>query len=220
MRPSIYSSDDIIQSFYRNKVLTKKQLQDLWGGSTMTGWRILRHHGYMVSYNFRGKYYTLNDIAEFDDHGTWSYRNIRFSRYGTLYNTIRALVASSASGLNTDELEKILGVNIRSALSRLYAQNRISREKFEGVFVYLAQQEVNRQQQRRRRHVEIRLTPKHDALPRSDLIIAVLIELIQRIELEPKQLARRLSRKGIKLSTAQIQTIFHHYNLDTKKKRP
>ena len=91
MRPSIYSSDDIIQSFYRNKVLTKKQLQDLWGCSTMTGWRILRHHGYMVSYNFRDKYYTLNDIAEFDDHGTWSYRNIRFSRYGTLYNTIRAL---------------------------------------------------------------------------------------------------------------------------------
>ena len=186
----------------------------------MTTWRILRHHGYSVSYNFRGKFYTLNDIAEFDDHGIWTYRNIRFSRYGTLYSTIGALVTSSTSGLNTDELEKILGVNIRSALSRLYAQNRISRKKIEGLFVYLAQQEVKRQEQVRRRHGEVQLTRKQDALPAPDLIIAVLIELIQRIELEPKQLARRLSRKGIKLSTAQIQTIFLHYDLDNKKKCP
>ena len=218
MRPSIYSSDDIIQSFYQNKVLTKKQLQDLWGCSTMTGWRILHQHGYIASYNFRGKYYTLTDIAEFDNHGIWTCRNIRFSRYGTLYNTIKALVAGSTSGLNTDELEKILGVSIRSALSRLYAQDKINREKIEGVFVYLAQQEVNKQEQVRRRNAGIRLARKQDTLPANDLVISVLIELIQRIELEPKQLARRLSRKGIKLSAAQIQTIFLHYDLDSKKK--
>jgi len=220
MRPSIYSSDDLVQSFYRNKVLTKQQLQDLWGCSTMTGWRILRRHGYITSYNLRGKFYTLDDVAEFDGHGIWSYRNIRFSRYGTLYNTIRALVASSTSGLNTDELEKILGVNIRSALSRLYAQNRINREKIEGVFVYLAQQEMNRQKQLKQRNVEVKLARKEDVLPEPSLIIAVLVELIQRIELEPKQLTRRLLRKGIKISTAQIQTIFLHYGLDNKKKLP
>ena len=196
MRPCVYFSDDIIQSFYRAKVLTKKQLQDLWGCSTMTTWRILHHHGYIASYNFRGKFYTLSDIGEFDENGIWIYRSIRFSRYGTLYNTIRALVASSTSGLNTDELEKILGVNVRSALSRLFAQNRISREKFEGIFVYLAQQEVNRQEQLRQRHGEIRLARKQDALPAPDLIIAVLIELIQRIELEPKQLVRHLRKFG------------------------
>ena len=84
----------------------------------------------------------------------------------------------------------------------------------------MAQQEVNRQEQLRQRHGEIRLARKQDALPAPDLIIAVLIELIQRIELEPKQLARRLSRKKIKLSTAQIQSIFLHYDLGNKKKRP
>ena len=68
---------------------------------------------------------------------------------------------------------------------------KINREKIEGVFVYLAQQEVNKQEQVRRRNVEIRLARKRDALPTPDRIIAVLIELIQRIELEPKQLACR-----------------------------
>ena len=53
-------------------------------------------------------------------------------------------------------------------------------------------------------------------LPEPDRIIAVLIELIQRVELQPQQLVRRLSRKGIKINTAEIQTIFLHYQLKKK----
>ena len=88
------------------------------------------------------------------------------------------------------------------------------------VVSFVRSPEFCRQEQLRQRHGEVQHARKQKALPPPDLIIAVLIELIQRIELEPKQLACRLSRKGIKLSIPQIQSIFLQYDLDNKKKRP
>jgi hypothetical protein len=57
-------------------------------------------------------------------------------------------------------------------------------------------------------------------LPEPERIIAVLVEIIQRqqVQLQPQQLSSRLSRKGIKISTSEIDAIFRHYQL-TKKKR-
>jgi len=57
-------------------------------------------------------------------------------------------------------------------------------------------------------------------LPEPERIIAVLVEIIQRqqVQLQPQQLSRRLSRKGIKISTSEIDAISLHYQL-TKKKR-
>ncbi|HKL58901.1 MAG TPA: hypothetical protein VJ863_03300 [Sphaerochaeta sp.] len=39
---------------------------------------------YLGSYNHNGRFYTLAGIPQFDEHGLWGYKNIRFSRFGTL----------------------------------------------------------------------------------------------------------------------------------------
>ena len=57
-----------------------------------------------------------------------------------------------------------------------------------------------------------------ERLPEPERIIAVLVELIQRVELQPQQLARRLARKGIQITLAEIRAILDHYQL-TKKNR-
>jgi hypothetical protein len=59
MRPIKFKQKDIVALFYKEKVLTKEQLFERCGFSDMTAWRILSEHGYISSYNFNAKYYTL-----------------------------------------------------------------------------------------------------------------------------------------------------------------
>jgi len=215
MRPIEFPRNDILESFYREKVLTKEQLLQIMGCSTMTAWRILSARGYLSSYNFNARYYTLADIPVFDKHGLWSYRKVRFSRYGLLTNTVAGLVCNSTSGLGSNELQDLLFVKVAPILAKLYSQGKLHREKVKGVFVYLHKNEYSWQRQLNKRQSEVP-ERKPMRLPGPDLIIAILVELIQRVELQPQQLARRLSGKGIKINTAQIQAVFQHYQL-TKK---
>lgn len=188
----------------------------LSGCSNMTAWRILSKHGYITSYNFNATYYTLADIPKFDKDGLWSYRNIRFSRYGSLTDIVTALVCSSTSGLDANELLGILAVNVTPTLTNLYRKGKLKREKVGGVFVYLHTQDKERQTQLTMRQSKRERAFERMALPEPERIIAVLVELIKRVELEPQQIARRLSTKGIKITLAEIQAIFAHYQLPKK----
>ena len=217
MRPKKFTKKDIVDLFYKQKILTKKQLFQMFGCSNMTAWRILSEHGYISSYNFNAQYYTLIDIPVFDKNGLWSYRKVAFSKYGSLTNTVIALVFNSPSGLEKNELQQLLGLNVIPILSKLYQQGKLYREKLDGIFVYLQTNEDNRRRQLSNRASDI-IKEKHRQLPEPERIIAVLVELIQRVQLQPQQLARRLSRKGIKVTTTEIRAILQHYQL-TKKNR-
>jgi len=217
MRPKEFTKKDIVELFYKQKILTKKQLTQTYGCSNMTAWRILSEHGYITSYNFNAKYYTLTDIAVFDKNGLWSYRKVRFSKYGSLTNTVVAVVFNSRCGLEKNELQQLLGVNVIPIVSMLYRQGKLYREKVDGIFVYLQTNEDQWRRQLSNRAADI-IKDKHRQLPESERIIAVLVELIQRVELQPQQLARRLSRKGMKVTTTEIRAILQHYQL-TKKNR-
>lgn len=217
MRPKKFTKKDIVDWFYKHKILTKKQLFQMCGCSNMTAWRILSEHGYISSYNFNAKYYTLTDIAIFDENGLWSYRKVGFSKYGSLTNTLIALVFNSRSGLEKNELQHLLGVNVIPILSKLYHQGKLYREKIDGIYVYLQTNEDERRRQLSNRASDI-VKQKPRQLPEPERIIAVLVQLIHRVELQPQQLTRRLSRKGIKVTTTEIRAIFEHYQL-TKKNR-
>ena len=74
------------------KVATKKRLCHKLQISHMTVVRALKKFGYYTSYNKNSAFYTLHDIPEFDTHGLWALRDIYFSRYATLDETIVALL--------------------------------------------------------------------------------------------------------------------------------
>ncbi len=217
MRPVRFSQKAFIELFYQHKVLRKEKMLKLSGCSNMTAWRILSKQGYMTSYNFNAAYFTLADIPEFDKNGLWSYRNIRFSRYGSLTDTVTALVLSSTSGLNANELLAILAVNVTPTLINLYRKSTLKRDKVGGLFVYLHPEDKERQKQLTMRQSKRERALERMALPEPERIIAVLVELIKRVELEPQQITRRLSTKGIKITLAEIEAIFAHYQLSEKK---
>ena len=80
-----YPTDTLARLLRDQKVATMPQLKNALGTSvTFTVLRKLAPLGYRSSYSHGGTYYTLDSIAQYDERGLWSYRDIHFSRHGTL----------------------------------------------------------------------------------------------------------------------------------------
>jgi hypothetical protein len=103
--------------------------------------------GYRTSYSHSGTYYTLDSIAQFDEHGLWSHGDIRFSRYGTLMDTAEALVNQSVAGYQVPELEAVVHVATKDALRQLVQGGRLFRQPWEGRYLYCALDRTRRQEQ-------------------------------------------------------------------------
>lgn len=212
MRTPVFQLQDLLNAFRRNKVLTKEELLQVTQCSTMTAWRLLQRHGYCTSYNCNARYYTLAGIPQFDQHGLWSFGKIRFSKWGSLTETVIALVENSQAGMTAEQLQKLLFVkDLRSALGRLYREGRLAREKIRGRFVYFPREGASDRRERRR---QMESPP---VLPPLEQIIALLVEIIQRPKNSPRQWARRLARQQIQLSQEDILAILDHYQIDRKK---
>jgi hypothetical protein len=102
----------------------------------VTVFRKLKELGYRTSYSHRGGYYTLDEIALFNDLGLWSFRSVCFSRYGTLVNTCEAFVSASERGYFAEELDNLLHVETKAALLKLFRARRVSREEVSGRYLY------------------------------------------------------------------------------------
>lgn len=119
----------------------------------VTVFRKLRELAYHSSYSHRGKYYTLDEIARFDERGLWSFRSVWFSKHDTLVRTCEVLVTDSEAGYATDELAQILHVGVKDPLRKLAGEGRIVRERLVGRFVHFAVDDAVRKEQVRARHV-------------------------------------------------------------------
>jgi len=143
-----YPAEKLISLLNRQKVATMPQLKEALGTSvTYTILRKLSPLGYRSSYSHGGTYYTLDSMAHYDDLGLWSFRDIHFSRHGTLLNTAEALVTQSAAGYQVPELEAVVQVASKDALRQLVRGERLSRREWQGRFLYCALDRTRRQEQ-------------------------------------------------------------------------
>ena len=70
MRPFFYSSDELRSLLMRTKIATLDELKQALGSSVdVTVFRKIKPLDYLPSYSHRGRYYTLRDIARFDEDG-------------------------------------------------------------------------------------------------------------------------------------------------------
>lgn len=218
MRTQVYQLQDVLNAFQRRKVLSKDELLDAVGCSTMTAWRLLRQHGYYTSYNDNARHYTLADIPQFDEDGLWTYQKARFSRWGSLTDTIVGLVGESSAGLTADQLRRLLHLkDAQPLLIRLIQRKLLRREKMESCFVYFPLQETPRRKLQEQRKKEIERAQAVGDLPPLEHIVALLVQIIQGPRDTPRQWARRLAQRGIRIGTKQIQAILEYYGIDSKK---
>ena len=148
MNTTKYHLQALRQFFDLHKIATLDQLRKALGSpARCTVFRKLAALQYLSSYSHRGKYYTLQSIAQFSEQGLWNFHSVWFSRFGNLLQTAQAFVHHSPAGYTAAELKDMLQVKTKHALTQLVRDGRLQRETLDSVYVYLcAQKEVASQQ--------------------------------------------------------------------------
>ncbi len=137
MKTEQFKTEVLANLLYKRTIATMDELKAaLETDVYLTVLRKLRKLGYITSYSHRGQYYSLEELAEFDDDGLWRFGPAHFSRHGTLLATAEALVTQSDAGFYPAELENMLDVGVKETLLNLYRKECISRESFGGRYLY------------------------------------------------------------------------------------
>ncbi len=156
MRPTTYHAQDLVDFLRREKIASIAQLKKALGTSAnATVFRKLKELSLRTSYSHRGSYYTLDETADFDDMGLWSFREVWFSRHGTLLSTAQECINESVAGYFADELEQALHVEVRAAVLKLVREERITRQKVVGKYLYCATDSTLRKRQMTARQVHL-----------------------------------------------------------------
>lgn len=184
--------------------------------SRMSVFRRMKEVDYLSSYTHTCRFYTLRGIPQFDALGLWHYRDVGFSRAGTLKASVVDLVDSSPAGRTPRELHELLRVRVNNALLDLARERKIRRESSaveRSLYVSVAEARASEQLARR---LEAGAT---EGRPHSDLVIEVLLELLDAatVDATPAEVAQRLRARGVGATAEQVRQVFERYKLGRKK---
>jgi hypothetical protein len=187
MRPTVFSSDVLRRFLHKKRIASLPQLKQLLGTEAdITVFRKLQQLSYRTSYSHRGRFYTLDEIAEFDEQGLWSFDSVWFSRHRTLVDTAEVCVTQAPAGYFAAELEGVLHVPVKEPLLQLVRQHKITRHTESGLYLYCAyNRETQQRQLQARQHLEqsasgISPAPVSDELRAAIVLFASLLDEQQR----------------------------------------
>ncbi len=203
----------VIQKFKNKKIVTIVILTGWLSCSITTARRRLTAWGAYTSYNRNGRYYTLPEIADFDDNGLWRYQGVFFSKHGNLKQTFAHLVIQSAQGLSSTELGELLGLEPRSFLSHFRDHPEIFRENLMGRWIWFAADPKICEQQKQARLAQAVPGPR---LPTDTEAVMILVDLIKHPNSGLEQVAQRLKPKGLPIDVNNIRQLLVHHGLEKK----
>jgi hypothetical protein len=189
--------------------------------SRMTVVRALKSYGYFSSFNFNSSYFTLKDTPDFDKAGLWFHGQIGFSRYGSLTQTIKAIVEHSEKGYTVVELQKLLGTKVHNQLSLLCRKGMLTRFYLGRNCVYTSVESKLQASQKAQRKGQIKkpeaittiqVPPGLEALT----VIRLLVEMIQEPDATAASLSQRLQRRGLHITAEQVRGVIEFYSLVKK----
>ena len=199
----------VIQSFNNEKVVTITLLATWLSCSVTTARRRLGTWKSYTSYNHNGRYYTLPEIAEFDDNGLWWHQGVFFSKHGNLKQTLIYLVSHSERGLSGSELGVLLGLQPRSFLSHFRDHPELHREHVEGRWIWYSGDRETYEKQRQMHSA----TTKKARMPSDMEAVMILVDLIQYPNSGLAQIAERLKLKGLNIDVDTIRQLLAHHDL-------
>lgn len=217
MGPKTIDPSIAIRLLNDNKIATLDELkQVLKTHSTMTVFRKLKALDYLSSYSHRGKYYTLNEIADFGDSGLWSYQSVWFSKHGNLIETAKEFIDKSTAGFTANELESVLHVQVKHPLLRLFQNRRIDRKKISGRYVYINAEPKKQKSQitvRKQSTLELDLDLSYDIQTLADELKAAIILFFSLLNEKQRRLYAGL--ESFKLGHGGDQKIANLFAIDT-----
>ena len=189
MRPTVFSASLLRRFLLKNRIATLSQLKQLLGTeSDITVFRKLKELSYRTSYSHRGSFYTLDEIAAFDERGLWSFDAVWFSRHGTLVATAEICVTQAPAGYFASELEDLFHVTVKEPLLRLIGQDRIARQTVSGLYLYCASNPRTRQQQLQARQVLLESAAAESADTASDELRAAIVLFASLLDEQQRRL--------------------------------
>jgi len=206
---------EIFIKLKNQKVLTMLELTSILICSERTVQRRLKDWRAYTSYNKNGCYYTLPDIPRFNKYGIWKYKDIYFSKFGNLKNTVINVVKKSDAGLSAQELSDITGMSSYTFLSHFKNDVNIHREKHKGVYIYFSIEPFKLKMQRNERESIIHSNATLD-LPTDVEAISILVELIKKPKANIDQLARGVRRNGTSISNEKIFNLLTYHGIEKK----
>ena len=184
--------------------------------SRTTVFRALSAQGYLTSSSHAGRFYTLEEIPQFDDDGLWRHGEVLFSEYRTLRETIVRLVERAPAGRTHAELRERLRLRVQDTLHDLTEDQKIDRVRIERLFVYVTiEQAVARAQIARRKEVHERAAA---AALSAVAVLEVLLEVIHGtgVWMAPKVVSRRLEARGVSVSPEQVEGVYREHGIEKK----
>jgi len=161
MRTNKFSTESLVQLFLKEKVITFDQIKNALGTTVkMTAIRKLKSLNYNTSYSHTGKYYTLHSIANYNKLGLWEFKNVYFSKFGSLKDTIENLVCLSQEGYSALELKQILKTEVQKPLFQLYSDGCLYREQIGDVYHYFSPHSYHLQKRIRSTQIDALLKDK------------------------------------------------------------
>ncbi len=154
MKTPHYSIETLRAYLEQRLIASFEQIRKKLGNpARATVFRLFDKAEVLNSYSHRGKYYTVQSIPRFSAEGLWEYDTVRFSRFGNLLRTLKALVERSGCGCSAQELHEQLGVETKHALVQLVRRQQVRRISLGGMYVYFSgDADQSREQQKARRH--------------------------------------------------------------------
>jgi len=204
----------LVRTFLGPRVLMLGELGERLACCRNTVLRRLKEHGYHTSYNLRGKFMTIDEVAHFDSRGLWAAKGARFSQWGTLKDTIHHFVEVSEKGMTHEELSTILGLRVHDTLLGLVREGKIRRNRLGPTYVYSSARRSRERQQTRRRREFLASVQRARATSRQK--IATLLELIKDPKATRQEIVVRCKRAGVAISGEVVDAIFDEYELDKK----
>ena len=203
-------ADSIFNLFDLRKILTVQEIKSIIGKSLRTTHSRLKQWNALTSYNKNGRYYTLPQIADFNEHGIWSYQGINFSRHGNLRRTFIYLVTSSHKALNSTEIGHILQMPPHSFLSHFSNIKGINRRKLDGRYFWYIRE---LQYQNAANPSKIVFTSINDTLG-----IQILVLCIKHPDLDNIGIVKSLEQQGVIVGEEQIAFFFSSHGIEKKRK--
>jgi len=175
MRPPEFSADTILALLRKQTIASLPEVMAALGTrARRTAFRKLKDLAARTSYSHRGRYYTLDELADFDELGLWAFGGVRFSRVGTLVATAESFVNQAQAGHFGEELDNLLHVGAQDALRKLVRDERLTRHKLAGQFLYCAADRTQQARQLRARRLLLATPGLVRPLPDAELMPAEL----------------------------------------------
>jgi hypothetical protein len=186
--------------FHIHKAVTISDLVNQLQCSEVTARRRLADIGYFSSFTHNSRFYTIESVAQFDQHGIWHYKDIGFSSAGTLKQTITGLVDTSPHGMTVSQIAHIIKMKCYAPVNLFYKNGLFNRIKHEKKFIYLSiNQDIFQKQ------LEYYKQPR-DLKPHT--AIQLLVEYINNPQATCNELAQILSKKHFMVTAEMIHSFF------------